>query len=139
MGVLGEMSELELFTYLRENLLADLKSSNGQYDRTDCFSNSNKLVIELKCRRTHYEELLIEKKKFDALNAKAAELSFNACYINSTPQGIYGWNLSSVEIQWQEQLMPATTDFENVEKVSKVIGYLPIATAIQLSGAIIYQ
>ena len=134
-----KINEAKLFEILKTNFLPDLEKNSKKFDRTDCTSQTARLQIELKCRRTHYEELLIEKKKFDALQEIAASKDFTACYINSTPQGIYGWNLSSIEIQWQEQLMPATTDFENIEKVSKVIGYLPIATAIQLSGAIIYQ
>ena len=131
-----KINEAKLFEILKTNFLPDLEKNSKKFDRTDCTSQTARLQIELKCRRTHYEELLIEKKKFDALQEIAASKDFTACYINSTPQGIYGWNLSSIEIQWQEQLMPATTDFENTKMIDKIIGFLPISKAIYLSGAI---
>ncbi|CAB4154230.1 hypothetical protein UFOVP637_52, partial [uncultured Caudovirales phage] len=65
------MSELELFEILRKNLLPDLKKSDKQFSRFDCESSAAKLHIELKCRRTHYDDLLIEKKKFDAIVERA--------------------------------------------------------------------
>ena len=131
-----KINEAKLFEILKTNFLPDLEKNPKKFDRTDCTSQSARLQIELKCRRTHYDELLIEKKKFDSLQEIAASKDFTACYINSTPQGIYGWNLSGIEIQWQEQLMPATTDFENTKMIDKIIGFLPISKAIYLSGAV---
>ena len=131
-----EINEAQLFEILKTNLLPDLEKNPEKFDRTDCTSQGSRLQIELKCRRTHYEELLIEKKKFDALIAIASLNCFNPCYINSTPEGIYGWNLSSIQIQWQIQEMPATTDFGNTNKVEKLVGFLPISKAIYLSGAV---
>lgn len=132
------MSELELFQFLQTNYLRDLEKSPNQFERNDCASNERGLVIELKCRRTHYAELLIEKNKFDALVSKAANLNYQALYINSTPLGIYAWNLLEQDIVWQSEPMPATTDFENANTVNKVVGYLPISKAINLSGAVGY-
>jgi hypothetical protein len=84
------MSELELFQFLQTYYLRDLKKSTNQFERNDCVSDQARLVIELKCRRTHYDDLLIEKKKFDALVSQAKGLTYSAAYINSTPRGIYG-------------------------------------------------
>ena len=98
------------------------------------------MVIELKCRRTHYDQLLIEKKKFDALIARADELGYLAVYVNSTPLGIYLWNLyNDNAIDWQQEQMPATTDFQNGNKVNKIVGFLPISKAVHLSGAMDYK
>jgi hypothetical protein len=132
------MSELELFQFLQTNYLRDLKKSADQFDRADCTSDALGLIIELKCRRTHYAELLIEKHKFDALILKASNLKYQAVYINSTPRGIYAWNLLQQNIDWQSEPMPATTDFQNANTVNKVVGYLPISKAINLSGAVGY-
>lgn len=132
----AKINEAQLFEQLKTRLLPDLESNAGKYDRSDCSSEYAKLQIELKCRRTHYDDLLIEKKKFDALLAIAASKQFTACYINSTPQGVYGWNLNELQIEWQGHQMPATTDFENVQTVEKIVGFLPISKAICLSGAI---
>ena len=133
------MSELELFQFLQTHYLRDLKKSANQFERNDCISHQAQLVIELKCRRTHYDQLLIEKKKFDALIAQADELGYLAVYVNSTPLGIYIWNLSLIRIDWQQEQMPATTDFQNGNKVNKIVGYLPISKAVHLSGAMDYK
>jgi hypothetical protein len=93
------------------------------------------LHLELKCRRSHYDTLLIEKKKFDAIIAASKQLEFSPCYINSTPQGIFGFNLSEIEPTWQTELMPATTDFTNNDKIEKVVGFLSVADSVHLSGA----
>jgi hypothetical protein len=133
------MSELELFQFLQTHYLRDLKKSANQFERNDCVSHQAQLVIELKCRRTHYDQLLIEKKKFDALIARADELGYLAVYVNSTPLGIYIWNLSLIRIDWQQEQMPATTDFQNGNKVNKIVGFLPISKAVHLSGAMDYK
>ena len=130
------MSELELFEILRKNFLPDLKKSDKQFSRFDCESSAAKLHIELKCRRTHYEDLLIEKKKFDAIVERADEIGFAPCYINSTPQGIYAFNLHQVQVTWENHPMPATTDFGNAQLVEKAVGFLPIAQAVHLPGAV---
>lgn len=132
------MSELELLQFLQTNYLPDLKKSPNQFSTHDCISDQSRLVIELKCRRTHYDEMTIEKKKFDALIAKAKNLFYNAVYINSTPDGIYAWNLSLQAIDWHKHFMPATTDFGNTSQIEKVVGFLPISTAIKLTGALDY-
>lgn len=129
------MSELRLFEYLRVNFLPDLERSANQFERFDCTSQSARLHVELKCRRSHYDTLLIEKKKFDALIAVSTQLQFSPCYINSTPQGIFGFNLSKIEPTWQTELMPATTDFTNNDKIEKVVGFLSVADSVHLSGA----
>jgi hypothetical protein len=132
------MSELELLQFLQIYYLPDLKKSANQFSTHDCLSADSRLVIELKCRRSHYEEMAIEKKKFDALIAKAEHLFYNAVYINSTPLGIYAWNLSLQEIDWHTHFMPATTDFGNTNQIEKVVGFLPISKAIKLTGALDY-
>jgi hypothetical protein len=129
------MSELRLYEYLRLNFLPDLERSVDPFERFDCTSQSAKLHLELKCRRSHYDTLLIEKKKFDAIIAASKQLEFSPCYINSTPQGIFGFNLSEIEPTWQTELMPATTDFTNNDKIEKVVGFLSVADSVHLSGA----
>ena len=82
--------------------------------------------------------MTIEKKKFDALIAKAEHLFYNAVYINSTPLGIFAWNLSLQEIKWHKHWMPASTDFGKSEQIEKIVGFLPISKAIKLTGALDY-
>ena len=123
------MSEQELFDYLQKNHIADLEMSDEPMSHWDCYSAKYQYDIELKCRRTHYDDLLIEKMKYDNLISRATKFGTTPIYINSTPLGIYVFNLSAVEIDWQTKKMPATTDFARKEKVDKVVGFLNLTKA----------
>ena len=67
------MQEGELFDWLQENIYFDLLKSKNQMSRWDCYSPSTGHRIELKCRKTHYDTLLLEKKKYDAMLEQTAK------------------------------------------------------------------
>jgi hypothetical protein len=124
--------ESELFNWIKEKFITDLEGSKNPYSRYDCFSPRFKLDIELKCRRTHYDGLLIEKKKYDALMLRAKEFNTLAVYINSTPKGIWGFYLSSIPLVWETKMLPKNTDFGNRIKIPKEIAYLNISEGVNL-------
>ena len=127
------MKELELFNYLQESLYPDLVKSEGIFDSFDCISQQAGHYIELKCRHTHYPTLLIEEMKYRKLITQSAERDLIPFYINSTPLGIYSFDLMDIpEPEWCKQTMPATSEFENQEKITKSVGYLDIEEAIKL-------
>ena len=127
------MIEAELFEYLQENLYPDLVKSEGIYDSFDCISQQAGHYIELKCRHTHYPTLLIEEMKYRKLITQSAERDLIPFYINSTPLGVYSFDLMDIpEPEWYKQTMPVTTEFENQEKITKSVGYLDIEEAIKL-------
>ena len=127
------MNEELLFTFLREGLYPDLVKSEGIYDAYDCISRQAGHYIELKCRAAHYDTLLIEEMKYRKLITQAAERDLVPYYINSTPLGIYSFDLMDVaEPVWYVHEMPATTEFDNNDKKYKLVGYLPIEEAVQL-------
>jgi len=100
--------------------------------RWDCYSPETFHRIELKCRYTHYPTLLLEKKKYDALMLKCSDNLDIPIYINSTPKGIYRFNLYLVEPKWEIQYHNKTTEFNNTNKVPKEIAMLDINEAEQL-------
>ena len=53
-----------------------------------------KMFIELKSRKTHYPDLLIEESKYQGLLLAAGIRSLTPWYINATPEGIWGFNLT---------------------------------------------
>ena len=119
------LEEPYLFDYLKEFYWPDLRKSDT-FDSWDCVSNSEKLFIELKSRRTHYDDLLIEKIKYDKIISGAFFLDFAPHYISATPQGVWDFDLVKIGMPiWSERMMPTTTDF-------KVVGFLPIAQGVQL-------
>ena len=127
------MREQELFDYLKQGIYPDLVKSEGTFDGFDCISQKAAHFIELKCRHTHYDTLLIEEMKYRKLIAHAKERNLLPFYINSTPMGIFSFDLSDVaEPEWVTHKMPATSEFSNRTKVDKLVGYLNIEDAEQL-------
>ena len=127
------MNEELLFTFLRESLYPDLVKSEGIFDAYDCISRQAGHYIELKCRATHYPTLLIEEMKYRKLITQAAERDLNPFYINSTPEGVFSFDLMDVaEPEWFTHRMPATTEFSRNNKIDKLVGYLPIEEAVKL-------
>ncbi len=127
------MKEIDLFEYLKESLYPDLVKSEGIYDSFDCISQQAGHYIELKCRYTHYDTLLIEEMKYRKLITQAAERDLIPFYINSTPKGVFSFDLMDVaEPEWSVGWMPATTEFARNHKMEKLVGYLPIEEAVQL-------
>jgi hypothetical protein len=112
--------------------LQDLKMSTHPYEAHDAVSEYGKLVLELKCRTTHYDELLLEADKYHALLIKARDLGYAPWYVNSTPEGIYAFNLSKISVTWTTRLLPAASNANTLQLVSKKVTYLHIKQALVL-------
>jgi hypothetical protein len=127
------MNEIILFDFLKLNLYPDLERAPGIYDAFDCHSQKAGHFIELKCRQTHYSTLLIEQMKYRKLIEQAYHRDLLPFYINSTPLGIYSFDLTEIdEPYWFVREMPATTEFENNTTVEKIVGFLDTEEAIKL-------
>ena len=128
------MNEKELFNKLKEFYMPDLVKSSGIYDSYDCFSNARQLFIELKCRHSHYENLMIEQSKYARLKYEAAERGMIPTYICSTPQGAWAFDLRLFEPEWKDQTdLPTTTEFKDTSRRTKSVGFLPISKGNKLS------
>lgn len=127
------MKEIDLFNHLKSTIYPDLVKSEGIFDAFDCTSDEGKAYIELKCRYTHYPTLLIEEMKYRKLITQSAERNLHPYYINSTPEGVFSFDLMDLaEPEWVVQRMPATSEFSNRYKVNKLVGYLDISEAVKL-------
>jgi hypothetical protein len=127
------MKEADLFDHLKASHFPDLIKSEGTFDSFDCISDDKKYYIELKCRHTHYPDLLIEESKYNRLVSEAKERELSPWYINSTPEGIYAFDLTRVpQPTWTERWMPATTEFANTSKKIKLVGFLHLDYALPL-------
>ena len=125
------MTEQGLFDYIKETYLEDLQKSEHTYEYIDATSYGYRLSIELKCRHTHYDELILEKDKYESLMQQANELGFTPFYINSTPQGIYAFNLRKIKVTWTTKRLPSNT-VDNGPDVDKEIALLHIDKAVKL-------
>ena len=112
---------MELFEALK-SVYPDLTPVSPT-DRHDGITND--AYIEMKCRRTHYPTLLIEKKKWDYLAEIRARTGARTLYINSTPQGVYQFDLGAINPpEWLFKVLPSKTDFAGSQQESKEVGFL---------------
>lgn len=125
-------NEQLLFDWLMDNTYPDLLKARNQMSRWDCYAPIFKHRIELKCRRTHYDTLLLEKKKYDAMILEAAKHSDTPMYINSTPKGIYSFNLNSISPKWEEKTLKSNTDFGKSKWIKKEVCFLRVEDALLL-------
>ena len=122
---MNNWKEENLFDWLKQNVYLDLVKAKNQMSRWDCYSPSAGHRIELKCRKKHYETLLLEKKKYDAMVTEANKHLDTPVYINSTPEGIYSFNLYFIKKDWEVNFRnPATTQFSNTGRILKEVTYL---------------
>jgi hypothetical protein len=128
------MTELQLFELLKERLMPDLEYSQHTMSRYDCYSLEYNADIELKCRRKHYDELVIEQIKWEALMLRSSLFETIPVYINYTPQGLYSFRLLELEVpKWELKMMPKTTDFSSRHFIPKPVAMLHISLAKDLS------
>jgi hypothetical protein len=125
------MTEQSLFDYIKATYLEDLEKSEHTYEYIDATSNGYRLTIELKCRHIHYDELILEKDKYESLMGRADELGFTPFYINSTPEGIYAFNLRKIKVSWTTKRLPSNT-VEHGPVVDKEVALLYINEAVAL-------
>jgi hypothetical protein len=127
------LTEEILFQFLKR-MICDLEKTS-QYSYRDAYSRRYNLTLELKCRRTHYQDILIEKHKWDNLIRYK-----NIRYVNSTPKGVFSFDLKELpEPDWKDHKMPKQTDFENRNFVFKKVGYLPIEDAKEITFLLFNQ
>ena len=127
------LKEPELFAFLKEFYYPDLEMSTDKFSKHDCISSKHKVYIELKSRNTHYDDLLIEKIKYDAILEAARILKLKPLYINSTPEGMWSFNISSMpQPKWEDRWLPAKTEFPSGGNKTKVVGYLHVKDGVKL-------
>jgi len=128
------IKEKELFTALKDSFMPDLEKSDNPMARYDCYSLAHNIDIELKCRRKHYDDLLIEKKKYDALLLRASNFGTDPVYINSTPSGVWVFRLTVVpEPEWEIRGMPKTSEFRQRQFIDKVVGYYNVVKGTEIT------
>ena len=127
----SSMNEQSLFDYIKSTYLEDLQKSEQAYEYIDATSHGYRLTIELKCRNTHYDELILEKHKYESLMDRAQDLGFTPFYINSTPKGIYAFNLRKITVTWITKRLPSNT-FDKGPEIDKKVALLHINKAVKL-------
>jgi hypothetical protein len=125
-------TEKQLFYWMKKYFISDLTPSLFKNARVDCHSDRFKLDIELKCRRRHYNKLLIEKKKYDSILDSSAIRGTTPMYVNSTPLGVYAFYIGLSPIEWKEEMLPKKTFYNDRKDILKVVGYIDIVESVDL-------
>ena len=129
---LKDWNESDLFFWLSKNFYNLLVNTNEGFSKSDCYDIETKNRIELKCRAKHYDDLIIEKPKYDFLISKSIEMGDVPVYINSTPKGIYLFYLEKLDFKWFEKSLPKTTEFNNKNKIQKKVSKINIKHSLKL-------
>ena len=88
------MTQDELQDIIGKRLGTELTATTDRYCSFDSYDDN--YVIELKCRRTHYDTQLIEHRKYIRNKKTADESGKEFLYAVSTPEGEYIFNISQL-------------------------------------------
>ena len=105
----------------------DLVEVSNPYSTYD--AENERYIVEVKSRDKQYRSWAIEKKKFDSNIVISVETGKMFVYLTEYNGKIMTWNIHNLvrkgyDFQWTEQLMPETTEFDNTNVITKVVGYL---------------
>lgn len=122
------MTQSEIVDRLNE-LYPDLNLVECEDQFCSCDAESDNYIVEIKSRDTEYDSWIIEKYKFDKNLVKSVETTKKFIYLTEYKGKIMTWNIHNLvrkgyDFQWTEQLMPETTEFDNTNVITKVVGYL---------------
>lgn len=127
------MNESELFYKFKANYLPQLKVAIDTYSPFDAICHEAKVVVEFKCRRSHYSDMLIEWPKYETLLNRAADRGYKPIYVCSTPLGVWAWDLTYLQLKWIKKALPKQTDFSNNNTVVKQVSYISLEDGSYLS------
>lgn len=125
------MKEPDLFYAFKEHYVPNLKVAVDVTNPFDAICHTAKIVVEFKSRSKHFQELLIEWKKYEQLLNRAADRGYTPVYICATPKGVWAWNLMYKDLDWFYLYLPIETKsnihkHNNNTRIRKQVAYLDI-------------
>ena len=113
---------------------------DNKFSRYDAFDKEKGIVLEVKCRKKHYDDTLIERSKFEWNKDYTEENNFDLFYCVSMPhekgERIYVFDLLSMDKEsydfgWHTKKLPTQSTFSGSWKwIDKEVGYLNIKDAL---------
>ena len=105
----------------------DLVEVSDPYSSYD--AENERYIVEVKSRDKQYKSWAIEKKKFDSNIIKCMEKNKAFVYLTEYKGKIMTWNIHKLvrkgyDFQWSPIPMPQTTEFNDKNTVTKVVGFL---------------
>ena len=104
--------------------LVEVENPYSSYD-----AENERYIVEVKSRDKQYRSWAIEKKKFDSNIIKCMEKNKAFVYLTEYKGKIMTWNIHKLvrkgyDFQWSPIPMPQTTEFNDKNTVTKVVGFL---------------
>lgn len=127
--------ENELLISLQK-IISDLEKT-GDWATTDAYSNKLNLVLEMKCRKDHWEDILLEHHKYNELLLSKFN---NKRYVVSTPKGVYSWDITKLEnLEWKMKWLPKNSKKIKSEYGWRLATYVPIIEATTITKLLGYE
>ena len=112
---------------------------DDKFSRYDAFDPKLGVMLEIKCRKKHYDDTLLEKMKYDWNVEFAEENDFIFLYAVSMPskegEKLYVFDPvimddEGYDFGWHTKKLPAKTEFGGSNWIDKEVGYLHIKDAM---------
>ena len=117
----------------------NFEKMDSKFSRYDAFDADLGIMLEIKCRKKHYPDTMLEKMKYDWNKEFAAENGFEFLYAVTMPSDkgvkLYVFNPIALEeeesydFKWHTKKLPANTAFNGSRWIDKEVGYLHIEDA----------
>ena len=105
----------------------DLVEVSDPYSTYD--AENERYIVEVKSRDKKYDSWIIERKKFDSNLLYSMNKNKMFVYLTEHNGKIMTWNIHNLlnslyDFGWTKMELPATTEFDDKEKIQKEVGYL---------------
>lgn len=123
--------EIAIINFLNEIYDWNLSHTGMDYEHYDAIGYTRKgsgCIMEMKFRTTHYEDMMLEKKKYQWLMETSFPKYEHKFYLVQDPTGIYIFWLNDIDINvltTEDMNCPPTTYFTESSKINKEVYLLP--------------
>ena len=105
----------------------DLVEVSDPYSSYD--AENERYIVEVKSRDKKYDSWIIERKKFDSNLLYSMNKNKMFVYLTEHKGKIMTWNIHNLlnslyDFGWTKMELPATTEFDDKEKIQKEVGFL---------------
>jgi hypothetical protein len=120
---------------LRKQYIPDLTPIKPDNSNYDAISFAHNTIVELKCRRRHYQQFMIEKVRYDRLMKIALIEQMGCLYIVSSPSGVWSFDLMAmVEPEWSKKILPKKSTWSTGNKMmEKEVGYWDVNDGLNIT------
>jgi len=131
--------EKELFEAVRRNIAPDLVRTERNFS-FDAYTEEMNIYLEFKCRKKHYDKLLIEQNKWFNMLRDMDKFQVKGFYVNATPKGVFSFDIKDIHEHrrpvFKDKRLRKTTFYGGGDTIKKV-SYLDISLAKNIEASLI--